>query len=126
MWDKEKAIAYLNKNAQPASVGHCAEYTRKAIEAGGVVLERRVSAKDYGQSLQSIGFLPIGRAASGYEQADVVIIEGFIGHPHGHMAMFNGSLWVSDFKQQDIYPGASYKKAQPGYTIYRYSIRTDV
>ncbi|MBP5132993.1 CHAP domain-containing protein, partial [Pseudomonas protegens] len=52
---------------------------------------------------------------------DVVIIQPIAGHPHGHMAMFNGTLWVSDFKQlHGFYPGHSYRVHKPAYKIYRH------
>ena len=28
----------------------------------------------------------------------------------GHIAVWNGKLWVSDFRQNSIYPGSAYRK----------------
>jgi len=43
------------------------------------------------------------------------------GHPSGHMAMFDGDLWVSDFEQlHGLYPGPGYRKIKPHFKIYRY------
>ena len=37
------------------------------------------------------------------------------------MALYNGDVWISDFKQlHGLYPGATYRKLKPGYAIYRY------
>ncbi|KAF7600192.1 MAG: cytoplasmic protein [Candidatus Dactylopiibacterium carminicum] len=119
MWDKEKAISHLDSNASPHSLGRCAEFVRKAIEAGGLRLQRRLSAKDYGLSLVAAGF--IQQHVILPKAGDVVIIQPIPGHPHGHMAMFNGLAWVSDFRQQHgYYPGASYRRLQPEVHCYRY------
>jgi hypothetical protein len=40
MWDVNKAVKCLDEHANLHSMGRCAEYTRKAIEAGGVILKR--------------------------------------------------------------------------------------
>jgi hypothetical protein len=127
MWDKAKAVEYLTSHAQPQSLGRCAEFVRKAIEAGGVVLQHHNSAKDYGSSLTHVGFWKIvsTHADAQYQHSagDVAVIQPIIGHPDGHMTMFNGTNWVSDFTQlHGVYPGASYRAAKPSYAIYRYPI----
>lgn len=121
-WDVEKAIKYLRKNKEPHSTGSCARHVREAIEAGGVTLFRHVSAKDYGSSLLAVGFQTIPSGPSYQHRAgDVGIVQPIPGHPHGHMAMFDGKIWISDFEQwHGLYPGKSYRAAKPPYTIYRY------
>ncbi len=115
-----------NLHAGANSRGRCAEYTRNAIEAGGVVLGRHSAAKDYGSSLRTIGFLSFGQMSVSYLAGDVAIVDAIEGHPDGHMAMFNGSDWISDFRQQHgLYPGPTYRSKRPRYTIYRYGIRWD-
>jgi hypothetical protein len=124
LWDVEKAVEYLQDNAEPHSTGHCAQYVREAIEAGGVTLVRHGSAKDYGPSLNAVGFLAIS-AGVGYRHraGDVGIVQPIPGHPHGHMAMFDGKHWISDFVQMHgIYPGKSYRTAKPPYQIYRHPV----
>jgi len=32
---------------------------------------------------------------------DIRVIQPISGHPHGHMQIYTGSGWVSDFKQTD-------------------------
>lgn len=119
MWDKNSSIAHLNARANTHSLGRCAEYVRKAVEAGGVTLSRRLSAKDYGESLRQVGFVVATSAA--VRAGDIAVIQPISGHPHGHIAMYNGSIWVSDFKQQHgYYPGPSYRKLKPSFTLYRY------
>ena len=125
MWDVSKAIDHLNSHAQPHSLGRCAEYVRKAIEAGGVTLRHHISAKDYGNSLLRAGFRKIVHThANGHyhhHAGDVAIIQPINGHPHGHMTMFNGTNWISDFTQyHGVYPGHAYRLVKPQYAIYRH------
>ena len=121
MWDKVAAVAASDANAGLISLGRCAEFTRKAIEAGGVTLVRHIAAKDYGTSLTAVGFVALSAPPDVFRAGDVGIVQPIDGHPDGHMAMFDGSIWVSDFKQQHgLYPGAAYRVAQPPFTIYRF------
>lgn len=124
MWDLQKAIEHLKANGGDQSQGRCAEFVRKAVEAGGVQLARHVSAKDYGSSLLRVGFVDMGQALYGVKAGDVGIVQPIPGHPHGHMAMFGGSIWISDFKQwRGLYPGKAYRAEKPAFTIYRYPNR---
>lgn len=119
MYDVTKAVAFLNAHAAPASLGRCAQYVRLAIQAGGVALTPTGSAKDYGPLLVKAGFKAQPSSAS-IQAGDVVVIQPVPGHPHGHMAMYNGAYWISDFKQlYGFYPGASYRRMKPSYTVYR-------
>jgi hypothetical protein len=119
MWNKEIAVEYLDSHARPSSVSRCAEFVRSAIEAGGLRLVRRRSAKDYGESLEMCDFAiiePVSPIAG-----DIVVIQPASARGHGHMAMFNGTNWVSDFKQMHgLYPGPEYRRLKPDYSIYRY------
>lgn len=121
MWDRTRAVAHLDAHAQPHSHGRCAQYVRKAVEAGGVRLAHHTSAKDYGPSLTAVGFQALAGAPSvGFQTGDVAVIQPVAGHPHGHIAMYDGTHWVSDFTQQHgLYPGPGYRSAKPAYTVYR-------
>lgn len=114
MWHRNTAISHLDENARAYSLGRCAEFVRKAVEAGGVILIRCVSAKDYGPGLDHVGFRSVG----GWQPIP--------GHPHGHMAMHNGKIWISDFRQyHGLYPGPAYRRIKPIYVLYdiRYRFR---
>src|SRR4051812_12417921 len=58
-WNVQAAVHYLDWHAAGHSLGYCAQYTREAIEHGGVYLERHGSAKDYGRSLLFAGFTEV-------------------------------------------------------------------
>jgi len=122
MWDSEKAVKYLNEHACPKyGIGKCAAFTRRAIRAGGVevVPPPKASACDFGTSLIGAGFSRLAGDGA-LKSGDVVVIEACKGAPNGHMAMFNGTHWVSDHEQDALYPGPSYRAGQPKYIVYRF------
>lgn len=123
-WNRDAAIQHLEKNAETASVHKCAEYVRRAIEAGGIRLNRSLnptregSAYAYGPVLEGAGFKPVPEGTSP-QAGDVVIFPKSPGYKHGHAAMFNGEEWISDFKQDFIYASRKAKEQKIPYTIYR-------
>ncbi len=120
--DVDKAVQQLD-TAGSASQHRCAHFVRLAIQAGGVELAvHPVNAKDYGPVLARAGFEVV--PPSGYNPAkgDVIVIQSYKGgSPAGHIEMFDGIRWVSDFKQpsHDIWPGPGYRASKPSYVIYR-------
>ncbi|WP_322041943.1 CHAP domain-containing protein [Paraburkholderia sp. J67] len=121
-YDAIGAANYAFNHAEPASTGRCAKYVRRAIEWGGVSVAHTEAANNYGPNLQAAGFFQVvGTPMRG----DVVVIQSITGHPYGHMAIFNGHIWISDFRQQPgpqgFYPGPAYRAAQPPYKIYRHN-----
>jgi hypothetical protein len=138
-WDVEAALVHLRQKAMPPSAahpfgaGHCAAYVQDAIKAGGVTVPKvgSGSAKDYGFRLKLAGFVAQSGWVAPYQKGDVAVIDGFaktaakgIKHDHldGHMAMWDGVQWISDYKQSGAgpYPGSDYDKAKPKFVIYRY------
>jgi hypothetical protein len=104
----------------------------RAIEAGlhGVKLPRPASAlaKDFGLALQAVGFEQLPGMCGGFQAGDVAIIQSLEGHPAGHMAMYDGSHWISDFSQNNyvgreggLYPGNAYAKGCPEFRLYRWN-----
>jgi hypothetical protein len=120
-YDGKSAASFADSHAEAASTQNCARYVRRAIEWGGISLPHTHDAKDYGRILEATGFYEVHGAP---QRGDIAVIQGFSGHPQGHMAIFDGTIWVSDFKQragpQGFYPGPEYRSAQPPYKIYRH------
>ena len=86
-WDKTAAVSYAKSHAGAHSQSRCAEFTRKAILAGGVLLGNTNHAKDYGPMLKNAGFVPIG-AYESPQAGDVIVIQPYSGgNPSGHMAI---------------------------------------
>ena len=126
-WNMEASLSHLRTNSLPPyGNGQCAKFVRKAIEAGGVPINRSLnstpggiqSAKGYGPILTDacFGALPPGAEP---QAGDVAVFPAIPGHSHGHISMFDGTDWYSDFKQNDIYAGSAYRNTNAPYTIYR-------
>lgn len=110
------ASAKIRSTAGLRSSGHCGRDVREALAAGGIILDRREHACQYGSSLVNAGFTPVGSITSGFQAGDVVVINCSATHIHGHMALYDGTQWISDFYQN----GLSIYHHMPNYTIYRY------
>lgn len=118
-YDIGKAVAYLRSEAKPQSIRKCATYVRKAIEAGGVETNGRPeSAKDYDSYLPSIGFRKLDAQTYKPRVGDIIVHEAQDGHKDGHIAMYDGNVWISDFVQSDMYGGRKYRE-EPNYTLWR-------
>jgi len=120
--DIEKAVQYLDDNAEEGSTSHCAKYVRLALKAGGVTLDPAPGlAKDYGPALLHEGFISVPWQDCTPVKGDVCVIQPYPrGNPAGHVQMFNGEIWVSDFANRNgFWPGSAYKEHKPPYAIYR-------
>lgn len=121
-WDLDAAIAHLQNAAHEHSKSRCGEYVHKAIDAGGIRLNTAynpngVSASGYGPILRHAGFLTVAPGEK-LQKGDVVVFQPVKGHPDGHVAMFDGKQWISDYKQDSIYAASAYKNGAP-YVVYR-------
>jgi hypothetical protein len=118
----DAAVKHIDANAHTKSQGRCARYVREAIEAGGakIPLPRPVYAKDYGPVLSKLGFVKVAAVAYTPLRGDIVVLKAPTGQVAGHIQMYNGTKWVSDFIQgTDIYPGPGYRKDKVGYEVFR-------
>jgi RHS repeat-associated protein len=123
-FDIPKAVAHANAHANDCSSHKCALYVREALQAGGIDTRDRPStltdAQDYGPYLIKKGFGVVSSTNYKPIAGDVVVFKGFAGHESGHIEMYNGHQWVSDFKQNYFTPGPSYRSPPDPYVIYRY------
>lgn len=108
-----KACKSLTTNSRAKSIGRCARYVANALQAAGYKFNRQPSAYMYHTNgvLSGMGFECIGRTNPQPQPGDVCVINRFKGHPHGHICMFNGQQWISDFRQRTPVP---YKAGAPG------------
>ena len=120
------AIETLNNNAYPKYIkkkcGWCAKSIRLALEAGGIDTQIHPrSAKNYGPYLLKWGFEPISSTGYTPVAGDIRVFQPYVGGSiYGHINMYNGSKWVSDFVENGFWPGPGYQKNQPEYKIYRW------
>ncbi|HEH4511801.1 TPA: hypothetical protein SG275_001763 [Campylobacter coli] len=102
-----KAAAEFSKkyNLGTRPTGSCAKYVRSYLMASGYPLTGwPVAAADYINFLPKYGFTPVqGRATQiSPEVGDISITQRFGNHKYGHIAIWNGSNWISDFKQNSV------------------------
>ena len=121
-WDINAAIAHLQSEALEHPSSKCGKFVHKAIDAGGIRLNTAYnpngkSASGYGPILRHSGFLTVAPGEKP-QKGDVVVFQPVEGHPDGHVAMFDGKQWISDYKQDSIYAASPYKNGAP-YVIYR-------
>jgi len=103
--DKDKIVEYIDEHAQKGSPGKCAAYCRRAFEAGGVDTSGHpIDAKDYGPLLLKNGAVTVSQDGYTAAKGDVAVFAGSDSHPHGHIAVYDGKQWVSDFKQRNMSP----------------------
>ena len=114
--DINKAVSYLVSHANSKSVGLCAKYVADALQAGGFSFTRQASAYMYRTNgvLTKMGFKEISKGTP--KKGDITVTENNSAHPHGHIAMYSGSKWISDFVQNSEFVYAS---NQPKVHYYR-------
>jgi hypothetical protein len=121
-WDVNKAVKFLQDHASKPS-DSCAHYTSNAIDAGfgAKVVQRPALAKDFGPALVKAGFHEYSSNEikfGDWKKGDLVVFQAIGEHRKGHMAMFDGTRWISDFRQLNFYVLKDGSK--PTYKIYRY------
>ena len=121
-YDKERR--FLGYKPSDLSSGHCAMHVSMALEFGGFdVKGHPVPAYRYNGFLQKKGWKEISPIGYIPQKGDIIVMRPFVGrkeHPSGHIQMWNGSQWVSDFKQNALYAGRDYRECRPKYIILRF------
>ncbi|MBS4013174.1 MAG: hypothetical protein KGZ97_05360 [Bacteroidetes bacterium] len=127
VFNGDNAVYYLNEHAYPkydrATCGNCAKAVRLSLEAGGInTTTRPNSAKDYGPYLVMWGFDTVDRTGYSPLKGDIRVFQNYPGGSmHGHINMYNGNQWVSDFFENGFWPGRGYRENSAAFTIYRKS-----
>jgi type VI secretion system secreted protein VgrG len=119
--DVNAAVKYLDDHTLLGSVGLCAHYVRMAIAAGGISINPYPAlAKLYGPYLGANGFAALSQDNYAPAKGDVIVLQNYPGgDTAGHIAMYDGSQWVSDFKQRDMWAGPGFRKYRPAHAFYR-------
>ena len=106
-----------------ASGGHCAKRVRIGLHEGGLdVTGHPLYAKDYGPFLKKLGFSQVSDANPSYQRGDVMVFQPGPSKA-GHVEVWNGHQWVSDYMQPTntgVYPGTHYRDSKAPHTLYRY------
>lgn len=120
-YNAQAAASYALSHAQSSSTHQCALYVRLALAAGGLTqfnTNHPADAKDYGSYLTGAGFQLIDSGnINSPHMGDVVVFQPVPGgSTAGHIEIFAGSNWVSDFIQQTPWPYATHG----AYSVYRF------
>ncbi|MFC6204671.1 MULTISPECIES: CHAP domain-containing protein [Psychrobacter] len=99
------AAAHASRVAVSRSTGYCARYVRQALQMAGYDFTPNPSAYQYASrgTLSNAGFTKISNSSQS-QVGDVVVYDRSSKHPHGHIQIFDGNGWVSDFRQSSISP----------------------
>ena len=112
-YKEDRAATYVATHCLSRSHNCCAWFVMKGIIAGGepcIILP----AWAYEYYLPLIGFEEVSETNYKHEVGDIVVFPAVKGHNYGHIAMWDGTQWVSDFKQKNFivapgYRGSNYK-----------------
>ena len=122
----DKSASWLNAHAYTYAAykskkdKECAKYVRLALEAGGIdTAGHPEHAKDYGDFLKKIGFHEVSKEGYSPQKGDIRVWQNYPGgNISGHIHMYDGSQWVSDFFEPNNHgPGPRYRKYN-NYKIY--------
>jgi hypothetical protein len=118
---KSQLAAWMNAHALTRSSHHCAMYCRLGMEAAGLSTQDRPrsgDAGDYGPFLLRHGAKVVAKDSYTPQVGDTAVFDKTVQHPYGHIEMYDGQRWVSDFMQHSFSP---YRDAAstPPFTIYR-------
>lgn len=117
-----KAAKIATQKALGSSSGYCAKYVANALQGAGFKFTRQNSAFQYHTNgiMKGMGFVAIN-ANTAYQCGDVAVWPAHGGKGgggiHGHIQIYNGKNWVSDFIQKNFIPGPAYRSSTP--TLYR-------
>jgi hypothetical protein len=95
---------------------------RAGLQAGGLDIEKYpYYAKEYGPFLVRLGFSQIPND-SPPQPGDIMVLQPEL-NPSGHLQVWNGSQWVSDFiqpKGREAYRDERYRDVGAASALYRY------
>ncbi|WP_062054586.1 GW dipeptide domain-containing protein [Aquimarina longa] len=129
-----EAVKKLQENVKPKPIGQCGRYVRYALEAGyglerdGLLGKTPGAAKDYDTYLTKKKFYLLENISDleDYKpiKGDIAVFVAFQGakkfHQYGHIQMYDGEKWISDFTQRGFWAGGDYRKFKPSFKIYRW------
>lgn len=110
------AARLASRAAHGRSIGRCALYVRKALQSAGYKFTPKPSAYQYAHgTLAGAGFTKISNKDYVPQVGDVVVFNRTSRNPHGHIQIYDGRGWVSDFRQPKFSPYSQHN----GYTVWR-------
>ena len=115
-FDRKKAAKYVTENAAPRSRTCCAWYVMRALQEGGCPAYI-LPAYAYEWLLPRMDWEEVKREGYVPKEGDIIVFPAIGKHIWGHIQMWNGHQWVSDFRQKNKIPAKAYAKTN--WKIYR-------
>lgn len=99
-YSNEKTVTYATSHAAKKSRSMCAWYVTKSMWHGGCPIGL-IPAYAYEKTLPQMGFKEI--SSEGYKpmKGDICVLPQNKKSHFGHIAIYNGEKWVSDFKHKN-------------------------
>lgn len=121
--DNQAFANYMDALALTHSSGYCARACRQGMEAGGLnTTGRPGDAKNYGPWLLQHGYHVVSSTSyfGSQQVGDIAVFQPAPGHSQsGHIEMWDGNQWVSDFKQRNFSPYSGLGPSDLNFKIYR-------
>lgn len=95
--DVSKLVRYVTERARASSTGKCARYVREGLMHAGLKISTWPrKALGYLQALEKWGFAKLSPQEASHPRVGDIAVSGYDGEC-GHIAVWNGHSWVSDF-----------------------------
>ena len=124
--DTDAVIRVLQAQAVPGfGTGNCGTFCRRALEAGGFdtgASDRPRSAGNWGPYFEGRGASKVSNENYVPQKGDIAVFAITPKHENGHVQIYDGKQWISDFKQPDFNPYRD-KASAGAHTIYRFPAR---
>ena len=119
------AASYARQHARSGSIKKCARFVANALRAKGINVPVQDAYHYHSDNILSKhGFGIVHRGLDKYDAkvGDICVVNRFPGHQWGHIAIYDGENWISDFVQQNSLAWNIYKGVRPnnGVFYYRY------
>ncbi len=108
-YSNDRAVEYITNHAEPKSTKMCALYVMLGMWYGGCPVSCvALPAYAYEKILPQEGFQEISMNGYVPKKGDISVLPRNSKHVYGHIAVYNGKQWVSDFKQHSLFPSKAY------------------
>jgi hypothetical protein len=99
-----------------------AKAIRLAIESGGLnTTGHPTLSKDYGPFLIKAGFDTVSTVNYQPKPGDIRVFQPYPkGEESGFIDMYDGQIWISEYKETGFWPTPEYEKNKPRYQIFRW------
>jgi hypothetical protein len=125
-FDKQRFVSFLRETVSPVQFGQgkCSHHVRSALAAAGLVpATHPSSAKDWGPTLETLGFTPFRGDNADAIRGDIAVLQPTSDAKHGYIQVYDGTEWISDFVQKrGFWPGPSFRAEQPAFVLYRWPV----